>query len=121
MSLKKKILAGALILDLLFSALFSVTSYVISSRRFFDQFREFHLTSVRSAAVMVDGRKHADFRSAESLKDPEFLRMLAALRTTLKENHSLTYLYTLNYDAAQDRFRYAVDATEVPNDLFWLE
>jgi class 3 adenylate cyclase len=121
LSLRQKILFGALLLDLVFSALFSVTSYVISSRRFFDQFREFHLTSVRSAAVMVDGRKHSEFRSAESMKDPEFTRMLNALRITLKENHSLTFLYTLNYDARSDRFLYAVDATEVPYDLIWLE
>lgn len=70
---------------------------------------------------MVDGRKHSEFRSAESLKDPEFSRMLNALRITLKENHSLTFLYTLHYDARTDSFSYAVDATEVPHDLIWLE
>lgn len=121
MSLRKKILAGALILDLLFSGLFSLTSYFISSRRFFDQFREFHLISVRSASVLIDARKHSAFRSAESVKDPEFIRMLAALRSTLKQNRNLTFLYTLNYDAESNRFMYAVDATEVETDLIWLE
>lgn len=121
MSLKKKILGGALLLDLLFATLFSVTSYVVSSRRFFDQFRGFHSISVHSAAVLIDGSKHAEFRSAASLKDPEFKRMLDALRDTLKKNPNLTFLYTLNYDPAKDQFQYAVDATEVAQDLIWLE
>jgi diguanylate cyclase (GGDEF)-like protein len=91
-----------------------------SGRLYTRQFLAGKLSLVTTIAAQVDGDLHATFTGVESIRDPGYRHLLAALARIKSREEHLTYLYTLNLDA-DGTLRYAVDADIAATDIAWVE
>jgi diguanylate cyclase (GGDEF)-like protein len=91
-----------------------------SGRLYTRQFLAGKLSLVATIAAQVDGDLHATFTGVESIGDPGYRHLLAALARIKSREEHLTYLYTLNLDA-DGTLRYAVDADIAATDIVWVE
>ncbi len=120
-TLRFKVFLGLAFLQLITFAALGILLFRITSDQYFRKFQA-HLQSItRTCAFAMDSQVHGRLRSETDANRPEYQRMLHVLQSVKESEPYVTYLYTLNYDAAQDKLFYAVDGGRFEYDTIWIE
>ena len=88
---------------------------------YFQQFRQANLALAESVAASIDGDQHTQLKSRPDTDSPFYQTVFRYLQSIKSQNAYIDYIYSVNYDASENEFRYAVDATLVNHDTIWVE
>ncbi len=120
-SLRFKLFLGFMTLNLVISLLLGFFMYRTSGDRFFQKFRTNKLSIARFISTAIDGDVHETFTTPDTSKNPKFWEYIRLMNSVWKQEKEIRYIYTLNYDRANDRIFYALDANIAEQDLVWFE
>ncbi|MCB1308629.1 MAG: HAMP domain-containing protein, partial [Leptospiraceae bacterium] len=95
--------------------------HTVVDRMHFKQFRNYNRALAETLAASIDGTRHARLNQLESVRDPYYNSLSRYLRQVQSRHPYIDYIYTLNFNPADDEFTYAVDATLVEADTIWVE
>ncbi|MCX7998323.1 MAG: SpoIIE family protein phosphatase [Leptospiraceae bacterium] len=122
LSLRSKLLSGFIIINLCSSFLLGFSMYSQSMNMFLNEFRNSKLTFAKYVASLVRGEEHRNFKNASSALDPHYKEIFKKILTIQKNEPSIKYVYTLNYDPQKDELYYAFDTSKLLNKhAVWVE
>jgi serine phosphatase RsbU (regulator of sigma subunit) len=121
LSLRLKLFFGFITLNFLVSSLLGYFMYQSSSERFFENFREHKLSIARFISTAIDGDIHERMKTEASAEDPHFMMYVRLINKIWKQEKEVQYIYTLNYDRANDHLFYVLDGNIPEQDIMWFE
>lgn len=119
-NLRKKIILFSLIINLIIAITLGFSLYRFAGGLYYKSFIESRQSLARSIALAIDGDIHKNFTSLKSASDPDYKKYLKYLNNVRKHENYITYLFTLNYDAKNDRLTYIVDSDILETDTVWI-
>lgn len=121
-SLRSKLLSGFIVINLFSSFLLGFSMYNQSMNMFLNEFRNSKLTFAKYVANLVSGEEHKSFRSEKSMFDYRYKEAVKKISAILKNEPSIKYVYTLNYDPQKEEFFYALDTGRfLTKNTIWIE
>lgn len=95
--------------------------YNQSMNMFLNEFRNSKLTFAKYVASLLNGEEHRNFSSKKYFLDSKYNEALKKITAIQKNEPSIRYVYTLNYDAQNDELYYAIDTLKVKKNTIWIE
>lgn len=120
-NLRFKLFLGFMTLNFVIACLLGFFMYRASTDRFFKKFLEHKLSIARIISTALDGDTHKSLSkraSSETRKYREYIKFISSIA---KQEKDVRYIYTINYDRAQDRLFYCLDGNIPDQDLIWFE
>jgi len=121
LSIRWKLMIFVAGINLIISGVLAFTIYKVSYNMFYNNFFENKYTFVSTLAKSIDGELHKTFTNLDATKTYEYKRLQNYLSKILKNDTTISYLYTLNYDKKRDEFTYCIDADISTENTFWCE